>query len=97
MIYMIHPIKQKYYWLGLQQDLFGFWCIHKCYGGLDNKHRRSMFISYQDKLLASQAMADIEHTHRQRGYVYADIQDPDQFHLKPQTVFDVLSNNLPLQ
>jgi hypothetical protein len=89
MIYMIHPIKQRFYWLGLQQDLFGTWCVHKCYGGLGNKHRRSVLIPFPDKLEASQVLAEIEYLRRQRGYVYADIHDPDQFHLKPQTINEV--------
>ena len=89
MIYMINPIKQRFYWLGLQQDIFGTWCILKCYGGLGNRHRRSVLVPFPDKLSASQALAEIEYLRRQRGYVYADIDDPEQFHLRPQTVAEV--------
>lgn len=86
MIYMVNQQKQRFYWLSLVQDLFGTWCVHKVYGGLNNNHSRSQYISYSDKLAASQAMTEIEIVKRQRGYVYADIDILEHFNLRPQTI-----------
>lgn len=93
MIYMINPNKNRFYWIMLQQDLFGIWCIIKVYGGLHNNHRRKQVTAYQNEELASQALAEIEATRLARGYEYNSDYLSDYFHLKPQTVTEILNKN----
>ena len=89
MIYMINPKKQRFYWLMLQQDLLGSWCVRKIYGGLTNNHKREVWIPYSTEKKAYIALSDIEYIRRQRGYVYEDVH---YFVLKPQTINDVLAS-----
>ncbi len=89
MIYMIHPQKQRFYWLLLQQDLFGTWCVRKIYGGLTNNHSRDVWVSYETQAEAAQALADIEYKRRQRGYVYADVPHPEHYQLRPQNLYEI--------
>jgi hypothetical protein len=89
---MINPKNQRFYWLMLQQDLFGIWCICKIYGGLRNNHRRELWIPYETEHEASYALSEIEYFKRQRGYVYAEMPDTNFFALKPQTLAEVLAS-----
>jgi len=89
MIYMINPKQQKFYWLILQQDLLGIWCVRKVYGRLDSNYRREEWIPCPDKLSAAQELTEIEYRHRQHGYIYADIDNVDYFDLMPQTIEEV--------
>ena len=90
MIYMANPKTLRFYWLNLQQDLFGTWCVHKIYGGLTNHRKREVWIPFKSQADASKALADAEYLKRQRGYVYSDITDVEHFALKPQTFKEVL-------
>lgn len=84
MIYMVHPQKQRFYWLMLQQDLFGTWCVRKVFGGLTNNHCYEIWVAYSSQPEAARALADVEYLRRQRGYIYADIPHPEHYHLRPQ-------------
>jgi len=84
MIYMIHPLKKRFYWLFLQQDLFDTWCVRKVFGGLTNNHCYEMWVAYSSQDEAAKALADVEYLRRQRGYIYADIPHPEHYHLRPQ-------------
>jgi|LauGreDrversion4_2_1035121.scaffolds.fasta_scaffold218360_3 hypothetical protein len=86
---MIHPQKQRFYWLLLQQDLFSIWCIRKIYGGLTNNHCREQWISYATQSEAAKALADVEYKRRQRGYIYADVPHPEHYHLRPQNLYEI--------
>lgn len=88
---MTNSKTRRFYWLNLQQDLFGTWCVHKVYGGLTNKHRRDILIPCSSQTEASKTLTDVEYAKRQRGYIYADINEVEFFALKPQTVEEVLS------
>ena len=94
MIYMINPVKQRFYWLLLQQDIFGTWCVHKVYGGLTNRHCRESWVPFPTKEEAQKALTEVEYIRRQRGYIYADIKVLEYFHLKPQTIAEVLANKV---
>ena len=87
---MINPKKQRFYWLMLQQDLFGSWCVRKLYGGLLNNHRREAWIAYNSEKDASAALTELEYLRRQHGYIYADVDDSRYFALRPQTFKEVL-------
>ena len=89
---MINPKKQRFYWLMLQQDLLGSWCVRKIYGGLNNNHKREIWTPYPSEQEAYMALSEIEYIRRQRGYLYADIEDVHYFALKPQTINDVLAS-----
>lgn len=93
MIYMINPHKNRFYWIMLQQDLFGTWCIIKVYGGLHNNHCHKQVIAYPNEELALQALSEIESIRRARGYEYSSNYLTDYFHLKPQTLTEVLNKN----
>lgn len=92
MIYMTNPTTLRFYWLNIQQDLFGIWCVHKIYGGLTNRRGREVWIPFKTKAEASLALTDAEFSKRQRGYVYSDIADVEHFALKPQTIQEVRAN-----
>ncbi len=91
MIYMEHRAKMRFYWLILQQDILGTWCVKTVSGGLVNAKRREMIIPYSSRLEAAQALTELEYAHRQRGYIYADTQNVDSFALTPQTIDEVLT------
>ena len=86
MIYMTNPIKKRFYWIFLQQDLFGTWCLRKIYGGLANNRRREVWTPYPNELDASKALMETEYSKRQRGYIYDDNNNIDYFALKPQII-----------
>ena len=90
MIYMTNPKTARFYWLNLQQDLFGTWCVHKIYGGLTNHRGREVWLPFNNQTEASKALTDAEYLKRQRGYVYADINEVEHFALKPQILKEVL-------
>ena len=94
---MTNPKTLRFYWLNLQQDLFGTWCVHKIYGGLTNHRGREVWIPFKNQADASKALADVEYLKRQRGYVYSDITDVEHFALKPQTIKEVLINGTGVQ
>jgi predicted DNA-binding WGR domain protein len=87
---MINPDNNRFYWLDLQQDLFKTWCIRKIYGGLKNNHKHEVWLPFENKQAASKELAELEYIKRQRGYIYADIQEPEHYHLRPQTIDEVL-------
>jgi predicted DNA-binding WGR domain protein len=87
---MINPKTNRFYWLMIQQDLFGTWCLCKVYGGLNNNHRRELWIPCNNELQANQLMTELEYRRRQRGYIYADISVASHFALRPQTFDEVL-------
>lgn len=92
MIYMTNPKTHRFYWLNLQQDLLGTWCVHKVYGGLTNNRSRDVWIPCLNQAEASKILTDAEYAKRQRGYIYSDINDVELFALKPQTVKEVLAS-----
>lgn len=92
MIYMINPKRQKFYWLILQQDLFGVWGVRKIQGCLNNNYRKEEWLPYSNKLQAAQELTEMEYKQRQHGYIYADIENVDYFDLKPQTLEEVMMN-----
>lgn len=83
---MINHKKQRFYWLSIQEDLFGQWCVVKVYGGLHNNHSREVWESCESQLLASQRMFDIERIRLIRGYVYANTNTPEDYVLTPEIV-----------
>ncbi len=89
MIYMIHPLKKRFYWLFLQQDIFDTWCVRKVFGGLTNKHCYEMWSAYSSQHEAAKALADVEYLRRQRGYIYADIPQPEHYNLRPQNYAEI--------
>lgn len=90
MIYMINPVKQRFYWLMIAQDLFNIWCVRKIYSGLTNNHCREVWIPFANKQGASKKLTELEYAKRQRGYIYADMQKVEHYHLCPQTLAEVL-------
>ncbi len=91
MIYMENCVKQRYYLLFTEQDLFGTWCLIKSFGSLMNNRGRTIIQVCQDKKAALEALFDVESKKRQRGYKYADLPHSDQFHLRPQTIQEVIA------
>ena len=89
---MINSKKQRFYWLILQQDLLGSWCVRKIYGGLTNNHRREQWVPFNNEKDAAKALTDTEYIRRQRGYIYADNEDINYFALRPQTIKEVLAS-----
>ncbi|TXI98992.1 MAG: WGR domain-containing protein [Neisseriales bacterium] len=86
MIYMIHPTKSRFYWLSINQDLFGNWCVVKVYGGIGKKSARHIWEPCESKTIASQRMFDIECLRRKRGYIYANTNTPDDYILTPEVI-----------
>lgn len=86
MIYMVNNQKQRFYWLSIQEDIFGQWCVVKVYGGLNNKHCREIWEPCESKNLASKRMFDIENIRRSRGYAYANTKTPDDYILTPELI-----------
>ena len=82
MIYMENKLKGKFYWLLLQQDLLGTWCIKKIHGGLHNNYRKEEIIPFEDRKSAAVAITDIEYIKRQRGYTYSEVDPEDLNHFK---------------
>lgn len=83
---MINHKKQRFYWLSIQEDLFGQWCVVKVYGGLRNNHSHEIWEICESQLLASQRMFDIENIRLKRGYVYANTNTPEDYVLTPEIV-----------
>ncbi|MCE3269340.1 MAG: hypothetical protein K0R49_1592 [Burkholderiales bacterium] len=83
---MTNPVKKRFYWILLQQDLSGTWCIRKIYGGFENNRCREVWIPYPSELYAAKAFTETEYSKRQRGYIYDDIDNVDYFALKPQII-----------
>lgn len=83
---MINHEKQRFYWLSIQEDIFGQWCVVKVYGGINNKHSREIWEPYESRILASQRMFDIENVRRKRGYVYTHTKTPDDYILTPEII-----------
>lgn len=86
MIYMVNPQKQRFYWLSIQEDIFGQWCVVKVYGGLSNNHCREIWEPCKTRTLASQRMFDIENMRRSRGYIYAHTKTPEDYILTPEII-----------
>jgi len=86
MIYMVNHKTQRFYWLGLNQDLFDSWCVVKVYGGIGKKATREVWEPCESQVAASQRMFDIENVRRSRGYVYANTNTPDDYILTPQII-----------
>ena len=90
MIYMQNPIKQRYYLLLIEQDLFGTWCLKKVFGSLVSRRGRIIIQTFANKKDAWQELTEIEYVKRQRGYIYVDTA-PDHFQLRPQTIAEILA------
>lgn len=86
MIYMINHEKQRFYWLRLNQDLFGNWCVVKIYGGIGKKTAREIWEPCESEAVASQHMFGIECIRLKRGYVYANTVRPDDYILTPEII-----------
>ena len=100
MIYMEHQIKQRYYLLFIEQDLFKTWCLVKSFGSLISRRGRTMVEVCLNKQDASEKLFDVENKKRQRGYNYADLPQVDRYHLRPQTIkelMDKINNNKMLK
>ncbi len=89
MIYMEHPEKKRFYWLLMEQDLFGTWCVKRVYGGLYNQYNRQLVTPCQNRAEAAKMLTEYEFIRRQRGYIYANTNNPDNFALRPQTIDEV--------
>ena len=94
MIYMEHSAKQRYYLIYAEQDLFDNWCIVKSFGSLINRRGRSIIQVCTDKTHALDEIFITESKKRQRGYTYADLPHADRFHLRPQTIKEVIATRM---
>lgn len=88
MIYMQNPIKQRYYLLLIEQDLFGTWYLKRVFGSLVNRRGRILIQAFTSKQAAWHELTEIEYKKRQRGYLYIDTA-LENFHLKPQTIAEL--------
>jgi predicted DNA-binding WGR domain protein len=84
--------KHRYYLLYTTQDLFDTWCLVTSFGSTVTHHGRTIVQVQANKEAALLALFDIETKKRQRGYTYSDLNHPDLFHLRPQTIKEVLAN-----
>ncbi len=91
MIYMENSQKHRYYLLYATQDLLESWCLVTSFGSTITHHGRTITKVHPSKESALLALFDIETKKRQRGYTYSDLIHPDLFHLRPQTIKEVLS------
>ncbi len=91
MIYMEHCSKKRYYLLYTTQDLFDTWCLVTSFGSTVTHHGRTIVRVHANKEAALLALFDIETKKRQRGYTYSDLNHPDLFHLRPQTIKEVVA------
>lgn len=91
MIYMVNPQSQRFYWMTAKQDLFNTWCVHKIFGGLKNNHRQTILIPCENESSAFSLLNECERTRLKRGYRYFELNNPDHYSLKPQTIDEVLS------
>lgn len=92
MIYMENSQNHRYYLLYATQDLLEAWCLVTSFGSTITHHGRTITKVYPNKESALLALFDIETKKRQRGYTYSDLIHPDLFHLRPQTIQEVLSH-----
>ena len=83
---MINHKTNRFYWLSIAQDLFGSWCLHKVYGGTQNKHIKEVWIPFKSQLEASQQMFDVEVLRLRHGYSYADIEIAESYVLTPEII-----------
>lgn len=93
---MENPEKQRYYLLFIEQDLFNTWCLVKSFGSLVSRRGRTIVEVCLDKQDASMKLFDVENKKRQRGYAYAYLPHVDRYHLRPQTIkelMDKINNN----
>jgi predicted DNA-binding WGR domain protein len=84
--------KHRYYLLYTTQDLFDTWCLVTSFGSTVTHHGRTIVQVQANKEAALLALFDIETKKRQRGYTYSDLAHPDLFHLRPQTIKEVLAS-----
>ncbi len=89
MIFMEHTRKAKFYWLLIEQDLFGCWCVRKIYGHLPNKTVGSEIIPCHSEHDAWLLLCDLEMSKRSQGYVYSNSQMSEHYELTPQLIADV--------
>ncbi len=92
MIYMENRSKNRYYLLYTTQDLFDTWCLVTSFGSTVTHHGRTIVQVQANKEAALLALFDIETKKRQRGYTYSDLIHPELFHLRPQTIKEVLAS-----
>jgi predicted DNA-binding WGR domain protein len=92
MIYMENHSKHRYYLLYTTQDLFDTWCLVTSFGSTVTHHGRTIVQVQANKEAALLALFDAETKKRQRGYTYSGLANPDLFHLRPQTIKEVLTN-----
>lgn len=91
MIYLINPVKHRFYLLTVHQDIFGTWMLKRIYGSTINNRGRSISQIYDNENDAWNGLTDIEYKKRQRGYFYADTNHSPTS-LKPSNSY---SNNKP--
>lgn len=91
MIYMENKKKHRFYLLYATQDLLESWCLVTSFGSTITHHDRTIIKVHPSKESALLALFDLETKKRQRGYTYGDLMHPDLFHLRPQTIKEVLS------
>ncbi|MFN8771007.1 MAG: WGR domain-containing protein [Neisseriaceae bacterium] len=75
MIYMQHKQKQRYYSLSVEQDLFDTWCLIRSFGSIVSHRGRIIKQLYNSEENAWYELTKVEYDKRQRGYVYADIEN----------------------
>lgn len=83
-IYMVNPSKKRYYYIMLYKDIFDVWCIQKSYGGLSNNHAHSIVIACDSFAMANDLLAQTEQIRLKHGYIYANIDHVEHYHLTPQ-------------
>ena len=52
MIYMENPLKQRYYLLMVEKDIFNTWCLKKVFGSTVTKRGRTIIESFANERLA---------------------------------------------
>jgi hypothetical protein len=89
MIFMEHLKKGKFYWLLIEQDLLGTWCVKKIYGQLPNKSVGSELIPCNNQHEAWLLLCDLEISKRQHGYTYSNSASAEYYALTPQLIEDI--------
>jgi hypothetical protein len=90
---MVNLQSQRFYWMTAKQDLFNTWCVHKIFGGLQNNHRQTILIPCESEFSAYTLLNECERTRLKRGYKYSELNNPDHYFLKPQTIDEILSTD----
>lgn len=83
--------KHRYSLLYTTQDLLEAWCLVISFGSTITHQSRTVIQAHPNKESALLALFDIETKKRQSGYTYSDLAHPELFHLRPQTIKEVLA------